>query len=367
MEALKNETFRKAKQIIAKYPSVHLLPSPALERDSFLSSLALFYSLRNLGKNVNLLIKSIPEKFKFLVKTEDLQLSEADFLISIKEKGTKLSQIFYQKTKKETNLYLKTTGGELQKENIVLKPLKLKSVLITIGIDDLEKVKSCSKKKNSDAIINIDNQEKNLNYGQVNLLDPNSSSLSEIVFDFLKIIGENLFDENSSNPLLAGILQEVLGFRRKNLDPKVFKKISFLMEKGADYQKIISHLYNLDEESSFELFKRTLNKLEFSLERNFGWVFLKTGDFQETNSTPKNLSFVLGKLTSGIFPFQNFLILWEAKTSPFSIRGVFYSLNKEVVEKIEKFFPGDRKGNGFLFQTKEKDFYKIKQKIWSVL
>ena len=119
------------KNIIETAQDITLLPSPGLEKDIFPASLAFFYGLKKLGKNVNFLCENLPENFKFLesknaqdAAIEDfghLAPSEENFLISIKETTTKLSQIFYQKTEDGLNLYLKTVQGELKKEDIILE------------------------------------------------------------------------------------------------------------------------------------------------------------------------------------------------------------------------------------------------------
>lgn len=279
------EDFKKIKKVIDKFQNITLLPSSELQSDSFPASLALSYSLKKLGKNVNLIYKHLPEKFNFLIKKDEFQTLDADFLISIKESGLKLSQIFYEKIEDNLNLYLKTNGDKLKKENIILKPLNSKPLLITIGIESLDKIKDILKKEKFESIINLD------------------SSL------------------------------------------------------------ILSNFYRLKTGNSFRLFRRALNKLKFSNEENTGWVTLKENDFKETKSFPSELPFTLEKLTSSIFPFQNFLCLWENKSSPISVQGVFYSPNKKILEKILENFTGEQKGNGILFQAEEIDIQKVKDDI----
>lgn len=360
------EDLKKVKKIIEETQNISLLSSPEFRKDSFPAVLGLFYSLKKLGKNVNLFAENYPERYSFLVRKEKFYPPRANFLISIKEAEAKLSHLFYEKTDQGLNLFLKTKGGELKKEDFSFRSLDFGDFLITVGIENLKKVEQFFKTKPK-LIINIDNGPENENYGQINLVELGSTTLSEIVCDSLSLFSEELFDREVANALLSGIIQESLNFQNHKLKPQTFQKISFLIEKGADFKETISHLYGVATESSLKIFGKVLSKINFFPEQNLSWILLSKEDFSQTESTPSNLRFTLEKLSSGLFPVQNFLLLWEAELSPISIKGVFYSLNKSRVEKILTNFEGRQKGNGVLFQTEENDIKKVKDKILKIL
>ena len=60
------ETLDKAKNLIEKSQNILIFPSPDPQGDSLSSALALFYTLKKLGKNVNVNTGDVPEKFRFL-------------------------------------------------------------------------------------------------------------------------------------------------------------------------------------------------------------------------------------------------------------------------------------------------------------
>lgn len=360
------EDFKKIKKIIEKAQNITLLPSPDFRKDTFPATLALFYSLKKLDKNVNLIAENYPENFGFLVKKEWFHFSGANFLISIKTIKTKLSKLFYEKKENGLNLYLKTNGEELKKENIALHRLEIGGLLITLGIGSLKKVKEILKEK-LQAIINIDNQLENENYGTVNLIEVSSASLSEIVFDFLISIDEKLFIKEVSNSLLSGIIQGAGNFQDPKLSSQTFQKASFLIEKGANLREITSHLCQIEKVSSFRIFGRILSKLNFSEDPNLGWVILRKDDFSKTSSVPSDLVFSLEKLAQGILPQKEFLILWESEGSQPLTRGVFYSQNQANLKKILENFEGGQKGNGILFSTRESNLQKVKDRVLELL
>ena len=360
------ENLKKIKKVIEKARNVSLFPSPDFRKDSFPATLALLYSLKKLGKNVNLLTKDYPRKFSFLVKKEEVNFPKADFLISIKQAGTKVSQLFYERRENGLALFLETKGEELKKENISTQSLGLGDLLITLGIAELKKVEKILKGKPK-FLINIDNQLDNKNYGDLNLIELRVPSFSEIVFDIISTLDENLFNEKISNCLLAGIIQGTSNFQDPKLDEQTFQKASLLIEKGADFKKITSQLYGLGEKTSLRLFGMVLGKVNFSEDKTLAWVILTKEDFSEAGASSLDLRFTLSKLSSSLFPFQNFLVLWESSNSPSLTRGVFYSPSKKMIEKILEKFVGEQKGDGVLFAVEESDLQKVKDEILSFI
>ena len=160
-----------------------------------------------------------------------------------------------------------------------------------------------------------------------------------------------------------GIVEATRNFQDKKLTSQTFQKVSFLINKGADLKEINSRLYRIENESSFQIFGIIFNKLNFLESLSLGWVLLREEAFLKANASSSNLKFALEKLTSGIFPFQNFLCLWESKNSPLITKGIFYSPNKKMRKRVLENFKGLEKGNGALFQSVEPDLQKVKDKI----
>ena len=360
------EEMKKVKKVIERSQNIGLCCSPEFRKDSFPATLALFYTLKKLEKNVNFLNKKYPLKFNFLIKKERIHFAQADFLIGIKEAGTKISQLSYEKTDSGILLYLKTDGGELKKEDIFFQPLKSYDVLISVGVEKLEKIKALINEKPK-FLINIDNQIENKNFGDVNIVEVSPPSLSEIIFEIIRLIDDKLFDREISNCLLCGIIQGTSNFQDLKINSQTFQKVSFLMEKGANFNELVSRLYGLKEETYLRLFGKVLSKIKIIEEKNLGLVVLKKEDFSEIKSSPFHLKFTLEKLSSSLFPFQNFLCLWESINSPPITKGVFYSPNKRMIEKFLENFAGEQKGNGILFVSKEPNIEEVKEKILKFL
>ncbi len=265
------ENIRKIKKYIEKYQNIHLLMSPDLKKDSCPACLALFYSLKNLGKNATLLNKTCSEKYRFLVEKEKTHPQQADFLISIKEAGTKLSKLFYEKTDQGLNLFLKT-DGELRKENISFRPLHEENLLITIGVENLKEVQKFLIGKSYTAL-NIDNSLKNEEFAELNFIQP-EKTLSEIVFDIISHIDENLFTPSVTTCLLAGLIEQAT--KADKLSQASLKIIDTMIEKGADLKKVSSSLFS---DNSLRILSKILGKIK--AEKETGFILLKNLTLQK--------------------------------------------------------------------------------------
>ncbi len=362
----------KAKQLINSFDNIDILPSADLKADSFPAALALYYSLRKLGKNVNLVVENEPETYAFLVEKEKLQPAHrADFLIAIKEKNLKLSQLFYEKTNQGLNIFLKT-GGQINKNNVSFKPMNEESIdpeednllVIALGMEDLKLISQSYQPLPQ--IIYLNQQTASQDLGQINLIESSAPSLSEIVFDLICFIDESLIDQQVANSLLTGIIEQVAESQNLKLSSSTFHKLNCLLEKGADLKLITNNLYDTKHRNSVRVLGKVLSKIQIEEKNNLAWVMLQEKDFCKINSSPLDLKFTLNKLNSGLFSFANFLCLWEQTNSPTEVLGIFYSLDKNMLEKITGHYQGKTKGQGLLFKAKtndleiaQKEFFKL--------
>lgn len=307
----------KIKESIEKYFDIIILTSKN-NIQATLAGKAFLLSLKKLNKNAMLL--EVENGFLETTAKKITKEPQADFLISIKEGGTKLSQLFYEKTKTGLDLFLKTDGKEIKKDDIILKSLKQRQFLITIGIDSYEEIPLTLREK-PNFILNIDNQIINQRFGDININDQ-KKSLPEIIFEIIKTLSNDIFEKE---------LQE-------------------------------------NQKGEVLLFEKALKNLQFQIKANLLFSTLSHTDIVSAKAEPKDLKFALEKLCSGIFPFQNFLLLWEQNSSPLSVRGVFYSPNsQENISRISNRFISQQKFNSVIFNTNEKEMEKAKSQIFNVL
>lgn len=380
------EALDKAKNIIERSQSILIVPAPESQGDSFGSGLALFFTLKELGKNVNInFADKIPEKFKFL--TDAGQKPIQDFVISVDTSEKELSKMYYEKNEKNLKIYLTfDRGGLIEKDLSLLPRIKTETsqdspdspfrgdpdLVIVLGAGSLEDIGQTFTKNPGlfyeSTILNIDNHPLNENFGEVNIVDV-SSSLAEISTELIKALDpeEQVFGERVATCLLTGVICASQNFRNPKTRPKTFETSAFLIEKGADHQKIIQYLYKQKNVSQIKLLGRILEKLDFDEKRDLYSAGLTQEDFNDCQATSKDLSFAIEELKLNFRHLPNLLILWESHASPPLVKGVFCSSRQDLIKKVLDNFEGVSRGEGVLFLIREDTLGSAQEKILKVL
>jgi len=355
------EALQEVKQLIVDAKNICIIPSEENESESVLNALALFYTLKELNKNVNLIIEDFPEKFSFLIPSLDFINSPKNFIISIPRSEADVSQVYYEKNEDNLKIHLTIDKGRIKKENISFYFSDAKpDLVITLGVKDFQK--QLSNKLDSfgflldSPILNIDNEEpfvsehstelsrspqgENKKFGKINLIK--NSSLSEIVLDIVKSIdlpaqaGENLIDKNVATCLLTGLITYYENFKSAKTNSQIFEIAAELIKKGASNEEVINNLYKTTEQETnflghiFQNLKMDGSKLSYAL--------LNSKEFQ--NFTETQIEASLEKIkTIGI---QNdLLVLWKSHASGPMIKGFFHSKKIDSVSKIAQIQPFD--------------------------
>jgi len=207
--------------------------------EAITSTLALFYTLKDLGKNVNLIIDALPENLKFLAPSLDFISYPKNFVISIPDSIAKISQIYYEKNPDALKVHFTLESGNIKKDNIAFYFAEAKpDLIITIGVKDYQK--ELSEKLNSfgflldSPVVDIDIGQNNKKFGKINLIG--DGSIPEIIFT----LSDNLKKE-SAGCLLAGLVIYTGNFK-KNLSANIFEISAKLMKLGADLKIITDNI-----------------------------------------------------------------------------------------------------------------------------
>jgi nanoRNase/pAp phosphatase (c-di-AMP/oligoRNAs hydrolase) len=228
---------QETKQLISDSKNIYLITSQ--EPEAKASTLALFYTLKELGKNVNLFIDSLPENLKFLSPSLDFISYPKNFVISVPKNIADVSQIYYEKSDNGLKIHLTLENGNINKDNIALYFAEAKpDLIITIGVKDYQK--ELSEKLDSfgflldSPIINIDNEQNNKKFGKINLVG--NFALTEIIYNLIETI-----NKESATCLLAGLIIYTENFKEK-VTANIFETASKLMKQGANLEEITNNL-----------------------------------------------------------------------------------------------------------------------------
>lgn len=374
--------FPGAIELISSSQNILVLSPKDTQGDSLGCALALFDYLKKIGKNVNLKLGEIPEKFRFLQSSD---FDSGDFVISVDTSKVDIEKIRYEKGGNDLKIIITPKTGLLQERHVSFASLPQKglsgsapldyslqpNLLITVGaksLDDLGEIFEQNPEIFYETpILNIDNDPSNENYGEINMIEITSCSLAEIVSAFIKSVDESAIDGNVATFLLTGLITASQNFQNPKTTPKTFEIASYLIERGANHQKIIQHLYKTNSAPQIKLLGKVLEKLNFDEKKEIVWSSLTAQDFQTTEADSRDLSFVVEELKTNFWKLPSLLVLWESHASGQLVKGVFYSSKPNFVEKILENFEGVSRGEGVLFLIRENDLKAAEEKILNIL
>jgi len=239
--------FQEAKNLINEAKNIYLIPEENLRPEAITSALSLFYTLRELGKNVNIIIENFPENLKFLTPSLDFISYPKNFVVSIPNELADVSQIYYEKNDDALKIHLTIEKGVIKKEDISFYFSESKpDLIITLGIKDYRN--QLENRLNSfgflldSPILNIDDIQDNKNFGKINLTG--DQSITETILDLIKSLNDGILNKESINCLLAGLIIYTDNFRNFNVTADIFQTAGHLMKSGADLDNIKENIYN---------------------------------------------------------------------------------------------------------------------------
>lgn len=355
--------YTEVKKLIADAKSISLIPSEH-EPESLSVSLALFYTLKELGKNVNLLIETFPKELNFLVPSMDFLSSPKNFVISIPHSVAAISQIYYEKTDEYLKIHLTTDGSQLKKEDVSFYFQEPKpDLIITIGIQDFKKQLEHTLDSFGfllgTAIVNIDNHEDNSRFGQINLID--EKSLSETVFDLINSFNESLLTKNTATCLLSGIIIHYENFKHRQTTEDAFRVSAELMRRGADHQQISENI-NQQKQKEADLLSEVMHAMQ--TDGLSSVAILKPAHLKAFSES--DVALAVQKIKNlGIQ--NNLLVLWESHASDPVVKGLFYSPYPHLVSRVAEHFQGRREEDWVFLLSPEKNPLMVKEKILTLL
>ncbi len=238
---------QEAIQTINEAKNIYIVPGETTNTDSHAAALALFYTLKEMGKNVNLAVSDFPENLKFLIPSLDFISYPKNFVVSIPAKIADISQIYYEKDGQGLKIHLTVDKGIIKKDEVSFYYSEAKpDLVITLGVKDFKE--QMSKKMDSfgflldSPILNIDNAvQENKKFGKINLV--RDASLSEIALDLVTNSHAESANKEAATCFLAGIAAFTENFGNSKVSPGIFETASLLMKKGTDLKTIKENLW----------------------------------------------------------------------------------------------------------------------------
>ncbi|MGE3063566.1 MAG: bifunctional oligoribonuclease/PAP phosphatase NrnA [bacterium] len=209
--------------------------------------------------------------------------------------------------------------------------------------------------------LNIDHHVSNEYFGDMNIVDTNASSTSELVYDLLVNLDVDI-SRDIAEPLLAGIVTDTGSFRFSNVTAKTLRCAAYLLEKKADISRISTEVYMSKPLSKVRLSSKVLERMEIIADKSFS--YLLSDDFKSYNA---KMEYTEG-LVNEILNIQgiNFAVLLTEESKNFC-RLSFRSKDKkyDANKFAEKFDGGGHKfaAGGRLKEKAEIALKKLKREL----
>ena len=186
-------------------------------------------------------------------------------------------------------------------------------------------------------IINIDHHPDNKMFGKINIVEPQTSSVAELMYYFFQINNIQI-NKHIADCILTGIFTDTGGFKHANTTAEVFAVASELMKKGARINKISNMVIGQNNPASARIWARALENTRFDFKKGMVYAVITEQDFKDTGSTDEDLSGFVSLINS--IPQAKFAMLLRQDGDV--IRGSLRSeLNRGVdVNKIAATFGG---------------------------
>ncbi len=340
------------KNQIESAENILILAAEKPSLDTIAASWALSHLLKDLGKSpVVLRQKAGTDSFSFLPppeKTETEIKSARDFVLSFDTKRNKITDFRTENKIDSFDIYITPEKATIDPRDFSFIPAKFKyDLVIVLGCQSLESLGSTSE-KNSDLffevpVANIDNSGANENFGQINLVDITSSSVSEILAGLFKNIWDKQANKDIAQCLLAGLIAATHNFQSKKTAPQTFLAASWLIEKGADQQEVVRNIFKTHSFSFMKLWGRVMARLQWDEKLKIAWSTLSLEDFVQSRTKPEELPLVLEKVKDNFSAGKYFAILYS-ETLGRSV-ALVRNNDSESLKGIQKILGGEIKNS----------------------
>ena len=340
---------------IKKAESILITFRKTWDGDSVASGLAMYLFFKKLGKKADIAAEKFEQGnlFSFLPAYGEIKNSVENlrqFIISLDIANTKVGQIKYQVKDNTLNFIVSPRDGFFSQDDITSRSSGFKyDLIIVLDTPDLE---SLGKIYDNDTeffyqttIINIDHYSGNEEFGQINLVDLNAVSTSEILFSIFEKYSRDSIDEDIATCLLAGMIAKTRSFKTPNITPHALLAASQLISMGARREEIVNYLYRSRPMDVLKLWGRILARLSSDLDDRLVWSNLTYSDFTKTNTTANDLNEVIDELIVNIPKVKVIVIIYEIiENEKLYSNALVYSVkNIDALSLVKEYNPAGTK------------------------
>lgn len=237
-----NQATARVKDLLSKNDKVGILVGKNPTLDQMAAALSLYTALTQIGKQATVSSPTEPiVANSSLVGIDKVKTALSgdggDLIVSFPYREGEIEKVSYTLDNGYLNIVVKATedGLSFEQQDVLFKRSGgLPSLLFIVGtarLSDLGALFDADALKNT-AVINIDNQNDNQGFGDVVLVSPQASSVSELIGSLLESL-QIAIDQDIAQNLLSGISAATSNFQDSHTSFLAFEMVALFLKKGA--------------------------------------------------------------------------------------------------------------------------------------
>jgi len=239
---MEKPAIQKIKDALAKANTIGIVVGQNPTLDQMAGALSLYLSLKQVNKKAVIASPSNPiVEISSLVGIDKVQTKlggdAGDLVVSFPYAEGEIEKVSYTLENEQLNIIVKAGENGLNFDEKDVKfirgsgSLDLLFIIGTPHLSQLGDLISSDQLKNVQ-IVNIDNKAENQGFGDIVVVSPRASSVSEQVGDIILDLGFAI-DQDVAQNLLSGIISSTSNFQDPKTSALAFEVAGIVMQKGA--------------------------------------------------------------------------------------------------------------------------------------
>lgn len=242
---------QQASELIRQATNILIITGREPNNDQLSAVVALQRILTRLEKQTNVVISDrLPkgaELFDTKFVSRDLD-GIRDFIIDVNMHNTAVDKLKYNVENDHLRVTVTPLNGNFKASDVSFDQGAYKfDLVIVVGVAQITKMDRIVTENptifDGLHLINIDYHRINENYGSVNVVDTNASSVCEILVSLIESLEQGMIDETVATALMCGIMSATSNFTTPSTTPKAMTIAAQMLSGGAKQQEIVKVLY----------------------------------------------------------------------------------------------------------------------------
>ena len=234
-------TIDNIKEEIQKAEDVVILTHESPDGDAVGSALAMYLTLKKMGKTVDVIIPEYASIFNFLPGADE-----------IKKEGKEESY----------------------------------DLAISVDVTGINRLNGFAKYfENANMKIQIDHHQVNEMFADYNFVNPASPACAQNLIFIIEQLGVEI-DKEIGTCLLTGIITDTGGFKYEGVTAETFEFTSWLLAKGVNVSDVYKRVMQTKTRANFELRKLIMDRMEFLSDNKIAFTYMTLEDEKNAGAAP---------------------------------------------------------------------------------